>query len=169
MKTRTVKVEDLLPDPKNARKHSGRNLEAVVKSLAQFGAARSVVLDKDGIVRAGNGTLAAAKMAGIEKVVVVKGDSKTLIAVEREDWTEEEAAGYALADNRTAELAQWDKDVLREVMAGLEGGNLEATGFTKEELEQVLAEGDGVQLSDEVVMVPVPNTICPKCGFKWHK
>lgn len=58
------KVADLALDPANARKHSDKNLAAIKASLTRFGQQKPIVIDSSGVVRAGNGTLAAAKALG---------------------------------------------------------------------------------------------------------
>lgn len=64
MKTERVTVASLLFDPANVRKHGERNLDAIKASLARFGQQKPIVVDGDGIVRAGNGTLIAAEQLG---------------------------------------------------------------------------------------------------------
>lgn len=98
-------ITDLKQDPQNARKRGDRAKLQIQDSLREFGAARSIVVDKDGIVRAGNGTVEAAKEAGITKVRIVDSSPDELIAVRRADLSGKQAQAYAIADNRTAELA----------------------------------------------------------------
>lgn len=137
MAVKTVDIKDLRSDPKNARKHGDRNKKAIKASLEMFGAGRSLVLDKDGVIRAGNGTVEQAREAGFERVMVVEPDAKTLVAVQRSDWTTEQAAAYALADNRSGELAEWDAGVLDEVIQSLPGVDLESLGWSREEIESI--------------------------------
>ncbi len=61
----------LTPDAQNARKHGKRNLAQIESSLREVGAARSIVVDEDGVVLAGNATVAAAANAGIGRVRIV--------------------------------------------------------------------------------------------------
>jgi DNA modification methylase len=107
----TVPTEVLALDPGNARKHGHRNLEAIKASLAQFGQRRPLVVASDMTVIAGNGTLEAARDLGWSEIDVT---------VVPPDWTREQAKAYALADNRTAELASWDEDVLLETLTELD-------------------------------------------------
>jgi len=143
-KTETViDLNDLISDPANARKHSEKNLEAISSSLSRFGPARSIVIDKNGVVRAGNGTLEAARAAGVKKVRVVQADDGELVAVLRSDWTDAEAAGYAIADNRTAELGEWDDEVLRRTIAELKDTDtemLDSLGFDGDMLDDLLVD-----------------------------
>jgi DNA modification methylase len=121
----TVPVGALVLDPANARKHGSRNLDAIAGSLRQFGQRRPLVCRRAGgetMVIAGNGTLEAARSLGWTEVV---------ITVVPDDWTSEQAKAYALADNRTAELATWDEAVLAEQLTDLDalGFDLNSIGF----------------------------------------
>jgi len=105
---RVRSVLDLRPDPTNRRKHTARNVDMVVDSLRAVGAARSIVIDEDNIVRAGNGLIEAAAQAGIHKVRVVDVDGDTIVAVRRSGLTANQKRDLAIYDNRTAELAEWN-------------------------------------------------------------
>ena len=65
-------LADLKPDPRNARAHTPRNIGMIEAALGEIGAARSIVIDEDGVVLAGNATIEAAVQAGIERVQVVR-------------------------------------------------------------------------------------------------
>lgn len=110
---RECSVDDLTPDPQNARKHTEANLSAIERSLARVGPARSIVIDEDGVVLAGNATLEAAKRAGITKVRIFDSDGHRLVAVRVPNLSEADAIALAVADNRAAELAAWNPDVLK--------------------------------------------------------
>jgi DNA modification methylase len=129
VKIKQVPVDSLSGDPANARKHPERNLETIVASLRRFGQQKPIVVDRNGIVRAGNGTLEAARRLGWDTVAVVETDLNGV-----------EATAYAIADNRTAELAEWDDDVLAATLnsLALEDGLLDAAGFDEDELEKLL-------------------------------
>lgn len=105
-------IKDLTPDPKNARKHNPRNIGMIVDSLHEVGAARSIVIDENNRILAGNGTVDAAAEAGITKLQVVDVDGETLVAVRRTGLTESQKTRLALLDNRSAETAEWDATVL---------------------------------------------------------
>jgi hypothetical protein len=111
----TNHIGDLIPDPKNARKHNERNLKQIVDSLQEVGAARSIVIDEDNVILAGNGVTEAAALAGIENVRIIEADGNEIIAVRRSGLTPEQKTRLALWDNRAAELATWDADVLGEM------------------------------------------------------
>src|SRR5438876_63475 len=82
-------IGDLTPDPNNTRIHDKKNLETIKMSLEEVGAARSIVIDEDGMVLAGHGTIRVAQEMGLE-IKVVKGDRNTLVVVQRDDLTDVE-------------------------------------------------------------------------------
>ncbi len=105
-------LDELTPDPQNARTHGERNLHLIADALRDVGAARSIVVDESGMVLAGNATVAAATQAGLSTVRIIDADGSELIAVRRSGLSPEQKTRLALYDNRTAELAEWDTDVL---------------------------------------------------------
>jgi hypothetical protein len=118
-------IADLTPDSVNARLHNPRNIGMIVSALHQVGAARSIVIDEQGMILAGHGVIEAAAEAGIEKVQVVDADGETIIAVRRTGLTDEQKVKLALYDNRTAELATWNPEQLvADLDAGLDLGDM---------------------------------------------
>ena len=89
----------------------------IENALREVGAARSIVIDENDTVLAGNATIEAAAQAGIEKVQVVDADGETIVAVRRRGLTPEQKARLALYDNRTAELAEWDEQAVARLLA----------------------------------------------------
>lgn len=135
-------IVDLLLDPENARKHSQKNLDAIKASLTKFGQRKPIVINHKGVVLAGNGTVEAAKDLGWDHIDV---------AVVPADWDEATARAYALADNRTAELAEWDENVLAKQLLELldEDFDIEAIGFEMPEPE-IEPEPDDAPSIEEV-------------------
>jgi ParB-like chromosome segregation protein Spo0J len=127
MKIENLRIAELQADPQNARKHDARNLNAIKASLTSFGQRKPIVVTADNVVAAGNGTLQAAKELGWLEIDIVRIP---------EDWSEAQIKAFALADNRTAELAEWDADTLAAQAIELEavGIELEAFGFTNSDL-----------------------------------
>jgi ParB-like chromosome segregation protein Spo0J len=128
-------VHDLSNDPANARKHNDKNIDAIISSLRRFGQQKPIVIDQNNIVRAGNGTLEAARRLQWESIdcVVTSLNGSDAIA-------------YAIADNRTAELAEWDESTLAAQLNGLLSESEEialAAGFTPEEIEELNAIENG--------------------------
>ncbi len=132
-------IDDLQFDPQNARQHDERNIDMIAGSLAEVGAARSIVIDEANTVLAGEGTLRGAKKAGLSKVQVIEADGETIIAVRRTNLTPEQKARLALLDNRAAELAVWNPDTIRALQeAGVPVDDL----WTDEELQALVGADD---------------------------
>lgn len=146
----TLSLDSLVVDPANVRLHGDKNRQTLDASLRRFGAARSIVVDARGVVRAGNGTLEAARAAGMTDAIVVDAEGDQLIVVRRKDWSPTEATAYAIADNRSSDLAEDDPDALARTLQALmdEGFDLAATGFSEEEAN-ALIEGLGSYGSDD--------------------
>ena len=152
-------IAELSNDPANARKHNDKNIEAIIASLRRFGQQKPIVIDRNNIVRAGNGTLEAARRLGWDSIDCVK------TSLEGSD-----AIAYAIADNRTAELAEWDDNVLAAQLNGLLTESEEialAAGWTAEEIEAMvaLAEDDPEITEDDVPVPPVDPITKP--GDLW--
>jgi hypothetical protein len=130
MEITKTKIADLSLDPSNVRKHSRRNLDAIKASLRKFGQQKPIVVDAKGIVLAGNGTLTAAQELGW-----------TEIEITRTELAGVEATAFAIADNRTAELAEWEEDKLNAVLKSLqdEGVDLVDVGYSPEDLDRFAA------------------------------
>lgn len=120
MKLETLQVKQLTQDPNNARKHDENNLKAIEGSLVAFGQRKPIVIDKDGVIVAGNGTVRAAERLGWETIQAVRVPA---------DWTDDQIKAFALADNRTAELASWDTDVLNLQLRELSDAGVDVAEF----------------------------------------
>jgi hypothetical protein len=110
----------------------------LVQSLGQVGAARSIVIDENNEVLAGNGVVEAAAEAGITKLQVVEAEGDTIVAVRRRGLTPDQKRALALYDNRTGELAEWDGEQLADDR--LHGREL-APFFDENELRKYLRAG----------------------------
>jgi DNA modification methylase len=108
-------IKDLKSDHKNARRRTDRSASLIAESLKRYGAARSIVIDEDGRILAGNGTVEGAKKAGITNVRIIEAEGDELIAVRRTGLSEDEKVGLALADNRSSDLSEWDNEMLRQL------------------------------------------------------
>jgi len=98
------KISDLIPDDKNFNKHTEYGTGLLEKSLRKFGGARSILIDRNNRIIAGNATIEGAAAIGMEDVQIVESDGKRIIAVKRTDIDLDSAEGreLALADNQTA-------------------------------------------------------------------
>lgn len=130
MKIIKVKVAELTLDPKNARRHTPRNLEAITASLREFGQQKPIVIDGNNVVKAGNGTVQGAMALGWATVFAV-----------RSELTGAALTAFALTDNKTSDLAEWDMPELAEQMKALaEAGelDLQALGWDEHDLAVLL-------------------------------
>jgi site-specific DNA-methyltransferase (adenine-specific) len=154
MKIETLQIKDLTPDPQNARLHDDKNLKAIQGSLKEFGQRKPIVITEAGVIVAGNGTVEAAKRLGWLEIDAVRVPG---------DWTPEQIKAFALADNKTAELAKWDVQVLNAQLMELNEleFNIEELGF---ELPQVLE----LDLSPEVDDIPEAKETRVKLGDVWQ-
>lgn len=145
-----VPIKNLVPDASNVRKHGERSISSIRASLSKFGQRKPIIVQKDGmVVRAGNGTLEAAKLLGWTHVAAVVIDDDNLTATQ-----------YAIADNRTAELSEWDwqdlGQTLRELgdvpdldLAELGWDTHEVENLLKADWEPPAAEAsDGTEFAD---------------------
>jgi len=135
-----TKVSDLVLDEHNANKGTERGRYMLDHSLRQYGAGRSILLDKNGRIIAGNKTVEVATDVGIEDVIVVQTDGTKLVAVQRTDLDlddgDDKARQLAYADNRASEVGlQWDPV---EVDFDLSNGLDLSWGFQDFELGEIL-------------------------------
>lgn len=128
-KIETVLLDELKLDSNNARKHNEANIDAIAESLRKFGQRKPIVVTKENVVIAGNGTVEAAHKIGWKGLDVVRVP---------DNWTEEQIKAYALADNRTAEMATWDSTILLDQLRELDLGDwdIKALGFGNFELNE---------------------------------
>ena len=183
-----VKLDELVPDPANARAHGKSDQAALAASFTEFGAARSLVVDGDNVVRAGNGSLEAAKAAGVKEAIVVDADGSQLVVVRRKNWSKHQGAAYGIADNQLATLSTWNEEQLQTNMRALGEAvvadalpvsTFEAIGFAEEELAGVIGDtqsDEGVQVSGYRRALPdvkepptpeLPKTAVTKKGDVW--
>jgi site-specific DNA-methyltransferase (adenine-specific) len=139
MNIETLRILELTPDPNNARQHDDKNLKAIMGSLKEFGQRKPIVITEAGTIVAGNGTLEAAKRLGWTDIEVVRVPS---------DWTDAQVKAFAIADNRTAELANWNQEVLTSQLLELEAEGWELAEFGFEPLE--MPEQDKTIIEDEI-------------------
>jgi len=146
MKLEQIAIDTLITDPNNARKHSDKNLKAIIGSLNQFGQRKPIVIDKGNVVIAGNGTLEAARRIGWKELQAVRVP---------EDWTAEQIKAFALADNRSSELANWDDSILAQQLLELDehGWDISELGFNQRQLPAI-----GEREEDELPSTPADAT-----------
>jgi DNA modification methylase len=149
MKLEIMQIPSLTLDPNNARTHDTTNLEAIAGSLTQFGQRKPIVIDKNNVVVAGNGTVTAAKSLGWTEIQAVRVPA---------DWDADRIKAFALADNRTAELANWNQQILTDQLRELEllGFDVVELGFELPEIqvEEEPLDEEIPELPDNPVTVP---------------
>jgi hypothetical protein len=167
MDTTIRHLRDLTPDIKNANKGSERGQHLIEESLRQYGAGRSILIDKNGVIMAGNKTAENFGAIGLDDVIVVQTDGTKLVAVQRTDldmMADPRARELAIADNRASEVSlDWNADVLKEL-----GEEIDLTKFwSADELAALLGE-DAESIEDEGVAGDAKEVECPACGHRFN-
>nr|DAM52700.1 MAG TPA: adenine specific DNA methyltransferase [Caudoviricetes sp.] len=136
-----VSTSKLIPYVNNARTHSQEQVNKLRGSLREFGFINPVIIDNDYNVIAGHGRLMAAKEEGIEEVPCVLVDY----------LSEAQKKAYILADNRYAQDAGWDEEMLRVEIEALEGMDFDVsfTGFDEDEIADLFADIEGTGAEDD--------------------
>ena len=150
MKVIMRSIADVIPYENNPRVND-KAVEAVAASVKEFGFKQPIVVDSAGVIVVGHTRLKAAKLLGMDKVPVVVAD----------DLTDEQIKAYRLADNKTAELAEWDFGKLQEEMDALKDVDMSVFGFEDIEIEDVEANIQEDDAPEEV------ETRC-KIGDLWE-
>lgn len=157
----TVPIDTLIPDPKNARSHNGRNLEAIQGSLKAFGQVENLVVQAGTYrVIGGHGRLEAMRAMGM-----------THAEVRLVDCDDAQAAKMGLALNRTAELAGWDLGNLAEVVGDLQADDIDIAdiGFNDDELAALFPDAEAIKAEDvqEDDIPDVPDEPITQPGDLW--
>jgi DNA modification methylase len=162
-------IADLKPDKKNANKGTQRGRGMVEASLRETGAGRSIVVDKDGRIIAGNKTLEAwADIAGADDVVIVPTDGTKLVVVQRQDLDLNDDTGMArklaIYDNRAGEIGlEWD---LEELSASMQNG-LDLSPFWNDDEMKELFTGFDTIADDPPAEVAAQVDRAEELGAKW--
>jgi DNA modification methylase len=155
-------TDKLIPYARNARQHSDAQVAQIAASIAEFGFTNPILAGSDGVIVAGHGRLAAAQKLGLNTVPVVVLDH----------LTPTQRRALVLADNRIAENATWDEDLLRVELADLQdaGFDLDITGFEADALAELMAgdEPDVSGRTDEDAVPEVSDTPVSRAGDIWQ-
>jgi ParB-like chromosome segregation protein Spo0J len=132
MKIEYTRVRDLRPYPNNARTHSKKQIRQIANSIKTFGFCNPVLVDDEKQIIAGHGRVEAAKLLGIDAVPSCR----------LSHLSETDKRAYILADNKLAEKAGWDKELLAIELQGLIDleFEIELTGFEMPEIDLILEE-----------------------------
>ncbi|MBX3361131.1 MAG: ParB N-terminal domain-containing protein [Phycisphaeraceae bacterium] len=150
-------VDEIKPYPNNPRVNDGA-VEAVAKSIREFGWRQPIVVDKDGVIVVGHTRWKAAKHLGLEKVPVHVAD-----------LTPEQAKAYRLADNRTALIAEWSDELLAVELGELKALDIDlgGLGFSDVEISKLLEPGLEVGATDPDDIPAPPDEAITQPGDLW--
>ena len=152
-------LDRLLPYAANARTHSDDQVAQIAGSIAAFGFNVPCLVDERGVLIAGHGRLLAARQLELETVPVLR----------LEHLSETQARAYRIADNRIAENAGWDGDILGDEFKWLREEadfDLDVTGFTLDEVDRLQQENDPAGNTDDEVPEP-PEKPITRPGDLW--
>src|SRR5574344_1237532 len=156
-----VSTSKLIPYVNNARTHSQEQVNKLRGSLREFGFINPVIIDSEFNVIAGHGRLMAAKEEGIDEVPCVLVDY----------LTEAQKKAYIIADNRYAQDAGWDEELLRIEIESLQGEDFDIllTGFDVAEIDDLFKEDlkDGIKEDEFDVDAELNNPAITKQGDVW--
>lgn len=177
MTTKQIKrLSDLSFDDRNANKGTERGSDMVKHSLRTYGAGRSILIDCNGKIIAGNKTAENAELIGIDEIEVIQTDGTKLVAVQRTDLdldSDPRARELALLDNRTSQVGlDWDTEI---IAAFEQEGVLDlSASFTESELDELV---QAIEQQSEPQTAPeefakCDETLetaycCPMCGYEW--
>ncbi len=157
-------ISELKPYDRNARTHTRKQILQIVASIEEFGWTNPVLVDGSGRIIAGHGRVAAAEMLGIDEVPTIR----------LEDMTEAQKRAYVITDNRLAELAGWDKEMLAielQALGEIElDFDIEVTGFETAEIDLLIEGLDAPGSIDEADRVPEVDETAPavsRLGDLW--
>ena len=143
MKNITKPLSELTPDPRNARKHPPEQIARLAGSIKEFGFLAPILINAKGTIIAGHGRVEAARKACLEEVP----------CLQVEHLTETQQRAYVLADNKLAQMAEWDDEMLALELKSLvdAGFDIDLTGFMDHELGDLLEADQIVDEADEII------------------
>jgi DNA modification methylase len=164
LRIETVAVSSLRAYARNPRTHTKKQIRQIADSIRTFGWTNPILVDAEGGVIAGHGRLEAAKLLGIEHVPTIR----------LEDMSEAQKRAYVIADNRLAEIAGWDDDLLAVEMQALceidLDFDIEITGFEMADIDSLIAGLNGGNEGDDVDRLPDIDETAPpitRLGDLW--
>ena len=158
MAEKIIDIEQLAQDQHNFNKGTEQGQELMERSFKEMGAGRSILIDRNGNIIAGNKSQKAAIAAGLKKVRIIETTGDELVAVKRTDVDIDSAEGRKMAylDNLTTQVnLTWDETELQAVQADVEGFDIADFGFDIEDLPQVTfpTAGQGEGKEDNASML----------------
>jgi hypothetical protein len=167
IKIESVPIGQLRPNPRNAKKHPPRQIALLVENFEQFGVTQPIVVDEDCTIICGHARFEAAQKAKLTHLPVVRQSGLTT--------TQKRA--LAIADNKLAELGEWDMEILSQELSFLFDPDTELTfdprviGFETVELDQILGDepdDDRADAADEIVPLDSQEPAVTKAGDLWN-
>ncbi len=159
----TEKILKIKPYHKNAKKHPTKQIEAIAKSIKEYGFNQPIVVDKDNVIIVGHGRYEAAKALGMTDVPVIQVQ-----------LTEEQAKEYRLADNKLNE-SDWDMQLVISELKELNPARIELTGFSKDLILDRDDREDNAPALPEIAKTKQGDIYdlggyieCPKCKKHLH-
>lgn len=158
-----VPIRALRPNPRNARTHSARQIRLLKESIQTFGQIKPVIIDDNNTILAGHGFLEAARLAGLSRIAVLRFSH----------LTETQKRAYLLADNKIAEEAGWDREMLAIELGELadllpaEGFDVSLTGFQTPEIDLLLADMAPSRPTPADAIPALPKAAVARRGDLW--
>lgn len=159
----SISIEAVRPNPRNPRTHSKKQIKLIAASIKKFGFLNPVIVDDANMVLAGHGRLEAAKLENLTHVPVIRFDHLTAM----------QKRAYLIADNKIAELAGWDREILAIELGELidllpaEGFDVSLTGFEAPEIDLLLADMAPSRREPEDIVPPLPRNPVTRRGDLW--
>ena len=156
-----MELKDIKYDKKNYRKHSDQNKALIKKSIEEVGLGRSVVIDSENELIAGNGVV--SQLPKGTKIKVIETDGSELVVVKRTDLktNDEKRKQLAIMDNSTGDKVEWDYPLLQ---ADFDGPELEDFGVPVFETSDLSDIEDFFKDSDIKKEKMPKKVVCPHCG-----
>jgi ParB-like chromosome segregation protein Spo0J len=157
-------VAALRPNPKNPRKHSSRQVKRLAALIREVGFINPIIVDETKMILAGHGRVAAARQLGLTEIPVIIFDC----------LTPPQKRAYLIADNRIAEQAGWDHELLAIELGELiellpaEGLDATLTGFEVTEIDLLIANMATSPPAQEDVLPTMPNEVVSRSGDLWE-
>ena len=159
LKIEYLPVTALKPYERNARKHRDMDVDAIVKSIEEFGFDDPIgIWSADNLIVEGHGRLMAAKKLGM----------KTVPCIRLDHLTDEQRRAYALAHNKTAENSEWDLDILPEELESIVDIDMTSFGFDVPEYEEFGSDDEHLKEQKEPEVKDGTKCVCPACGFEFE-
>ena len=156
------KIDQLKPYARNARKHSKRQIKQLAESIRIFGFVNPVLVGRNNRIVAGHGRVEAARLLGMTEVPTIR----------LEDLSDEQIKFYVIADNRLAENAGWDREILAVELQHLLSldcvdFDVTVTGFEIGEIDAIIEEANGTEEEEEFLEPASGETPISEPGDLW--